>query len=94
MIQGLLLGFLALLLLPACATTKTPEQVRVEGLAQECLTKRDRNTLSSVEVDVFGQVMVFGRQTDRWNQELEALGDCLEEKGVRLQGRTRAPVLK
>jgi hypothetical protein len=89
---ALSLALAALLL--ACATLKTPEQVRIEGLARECLTQRDRDTIESVEVDPFGRVMAYGRQTPRWNQETEALGDCLEAKGVELRGRMRAPVLK
>lgn len=95
MMAALAWGVLTAFLLSACATPRNPEHVRIEGLAQECLQARDRNTIQTVRVDSFGRVLVDGRQTDIWNQEMEALGDCLEAKGVRFSGpRRRAPVLK
>jgi len=84
-------ALLTAMLLAACATTKTPDQVRVEGLAQECLAQRDRDTLETIEVDRFGRVWVYGRQTARWTQERDALWRCLEGKGIRSTGRAPTP---
>jgi hypothetical protein len=87
-------GLLLSLLLPACATTQTAEQRRTERLAQDCLVQRDRDTLTSVDVDRFGRIWVRGRRTPQWTAEEEAFFDCLEGKGFRFRDRTRVPKVR
>jgi len=79
-------ALLLALLLPACATTKSPEQLRVEEIAGQCLRQRDRATLQEVEVDTFGRLMVRGRQTADWPTEFAAFQACLDAKGIGQSG--------